>query len=302
MTTGAADVIEGLSHLVIRVNDLDAAEAFYRDGLGMQPRARDSWGEDAPHAVLSAGGQTLVLVEEKGAPDGAACGVHQAYRMSRPDRDAARGRLGALGFRVEDYVETRPAEKDDNCYVIDPAGNRAQLVANGANGADDRGGVTGIDHACVEDFDMQWAETFYGRVLGLAVDHTTGLRTDDYLLAQAWGAEKFRAAPGCCRLVRYYREVPGQNRMQPRPTLQMYFRAGDGVLGIYMAVEDYAEPPEHQLKGTPRTAFRVRPGRLDVVERALGARPHEGPVAVEGGGRAVFCRDTGGNFLEFREG
>lgn len=290
----ASDIFEGLSHLVLEVDDLDAAEAFYRDGLGLAALARDSWSEAAPHAVLAAGDQHLVLVKGRaGDAARAASGVHQGYRLSAAARDAARGRLAALGFTVEDYVETRPAEAGDNFYVFDPAGNRAQLVANGGDDA----GVTGIDHACIEDFDMQWAETFYGGILGLPLDHATGLRTEDYLEAQEWGAEKRRMAPGCCRLVRYYREIPGQNRMQPRPTLQMYFRAGNGIVGVYMAMDDYAEPPEEKLVGVPRTAFRVRAGGCDIVARALDARGR--PFHRQD--NAIYCRDTGGNFLEFCE-
>lgn len=298
-----ADIYRGLSHVVVEVGDLDAAEAFYRDGLGMKPVGRDAWPDAGANAVLAAGGQFVVLSRRSQRPDTTKSGVHQAYRIGPAEREAARTRLAAMGIAIETYHETRPAEATDNVYAFDPSGNRIQLVADAR--AADRAGAAGIDHACVQNYDMQWAEAFYGKSLGLPVDHITGLNTDDYLRAQDWGAEKLAMAPGCCRLVKYYREVPGQNRMQPRPTLQMYFRAGEDVIGVYMAMEDYAEPPEELLVGTPRTALRLAPGGLDRVAATLDAlgRPYS---RVDHGGnapiaRSIYTRDTGGNFVEFVE-
>ena len=304
MMTLNGGVFQGLSHLVVEVADLDAAEAFYRDGLGLQPIGRDAWPDAGANAVLKAGDQHLVLTRNADRPDLTATGVHQGYRIGARGREEARTRLQRLGVKVETYREDRPAESGDNFYAFDPSGNRVQLVVDPrGNGSP---GVTGIDHACVQDYDMQWAQEFYGGMLSLPLDHVTGLHSDDYIRAQAWGDEKEAMAPGCCRLVKYYREIPGQNRMQPRPTLQMYFRAGSGVIGVYMAMEDYAEAPEEQLVGTPRTALRVAKGKLDDVARALEARGRafRGPVDHGGNGaigRSLYSRDTGGNFIEFSE-
>jgi catechol 2,3-dioxygenase-like lactoylglutathione lyase family enzyme len=297
-------VFQGLSHLVVEVGDLDAAEAFYRDGLGLQPIGRDAWPDAGANAVLKAGDQHLVLSRKANRPDLSTTGVHQGYRIGARGREEVRGRLQRLGVTVETYHEDRPAEARDNFYAFDPSGNRVQLVVDPR--LDDGPGVAGIDHACVQDYDLQWAQEFYGGMLGLALDHVTGLHTDDYLRAQAWGDDREAMAPGCCRRVKYYREIPGQNRMQPRPSLQMYFRAGSGVIGVYMSMEDYAEPPEEQLVGTPRTALRVAKGKLDAVARALEARgrPFRGPIDHGGNsaiGRSLYSRDTGGNFIEFCE-
>jgi catechol 2,3-dioxygenase-like lactoylglutathione lyase family enzyme len=290
-----ADVIQGLSHLVVTVGDLDAAEAFYRDGLGMTFLGRDAAGEDAPHAVLSAGDGKVFLVAEADRLDLSATGVHQAYRISTQGRAQVADRLAVLGFKVETYVEDRAAEVADNFYVIDPAGNRVQLVIDDGDGD----AVAGIDHACVQHYDMQWAQAFYGTVLGLAREDATGFKSKDYFRARDWGDDKINMAPGCCRLIRYYREVPGQNRMQPRPNLQMYFRAGDSVMGVYLAMEDYAEPPEEQLTGVPRTAFRVALGGLEQIAAALEAAGR--PFIFTKGSGPILCRDTGGNFVEFTE-
>jgi catechol 2,3-dioxygenase-like lactoylglutathione lyase family enzyme len=288
-------VIQGLSHLVITVGDLDAAVAFYRDGLGMACLGRDIGTEDASHAVMAAGDDKVILVADADLPDYSATGVHQAYRISAAGRTQATERLGALGFKIETYFENRAAEAGDNFYIFDPAGNRVQLVNQNGNGD----AIAGIDHACVQHYDMQWAEAFYATTLGLPRDDATGLKSTDYFRAQDWGDDKIDMAPGCCRLIRYYREVPGQNRMQPRPNLQMFFRAGASVVGIYMAMEDYAEPPEEQLTGAPRTGFRVRPGGLNLIARTLEAAGQ--PFIGLDGRDQILCRDTGGNFIEFTE-
>jgi len=296
--------IESLSHLVVEVTDLDAAEAFYRDGIGLAPVGRDLWPDCGAHAVFAAGDQHLVLARNPDKADLRETGVHHAYRASTAAREAARARLAAAGVAVETYREDRPAEAADNFYVFDPSGNRVQLVANGDGGSDR---VSGIDHACVQDIDLEWSEAFYADILALPIDHVTGLRTEDYVRARDWGEEGIALAPGCCRRVRYYKEVPGQNRMQPRPNLQLYLRAGRDVIGVYMAIDDYAEPPEEQLAGTPRLAFRVRRGALDGVARRLEAagRAFRGPVAHGPGApiaRSIYAKDTGGNFIEFCEG
>lgn len=298
-------VINGLGYLAINVNDLDAAAAFYCDGLGFTRQGRDSWPQGGSSVLLAAGAQHLFLVEKPGHKVSADGGTHQAYRIGRSGREKVCARLAAEGFATETYREDRPAEADDNFYLSDPSGNRVQLVA-GANGKCKGGAVTGIDHACLEDIDLQWSEIFYARTLGLPVSYAHALRTEDYVRARKWGDGEHNAAPGCNRMIRYYRAIPGQNRMQPRPTLQLYFQAGANVVGIYMAMEDYAEPPEGQLRGSPCLAFSVAPGGLDVLARALAkaGRNFIGPIAAGDDaplGASIYCKDTGGNFLAFTE-
>ena len=295
-------VIQGLGYLAVEVTNLDAAENFYTDGLGFEPQARDRWPQAGASVLLAAGEQHLFLVHNPDKKDYLYGGTHQAYRCGKAARDDIARRLEGKGITIETYAESRPAEAGDNFYVFDPSGNRVQLVASG-NGVSV---VTGIDHACVEDFDLQWTEEFYSRTLGLPVDYWHGLRTEDYTRVREWEEGRVDAAPGCCRMVRYYRIIPGQNRMQPRPTLQLYFRAGADVVGVYMAMEDYAEPPEEELRGSPCVGFRVAPGGLDSLARALdgAGRKFTGPIETGGDaplGATIYCRDTGGNFLAFTE-
>lgn len=298
-------VINGLGYLAIEVDDLDAADAFYCGGLGFLREGRDSWPYGGPSVLLAAGAQHLFLVEKPGKRAAEFGGTHQAYRISAAGREEVCARLAADGFGIETYREDRPAEADDNYYVIDPSGNRVQLVVQ-ADGSGGGTAVTGIDHACVEDIDLQWSEIFYADILGLPAAYVHALRTEDYARAREWEAGRHDAAPGCNRMIRYYRIIPGQNRMQPRPSLQLFYRAGADVVGIYMAMDDYAEPPEEQLQGSPCLAFSVVPGGLDALARALegAGRTFIGPID-EGDdaalGATIYCKDTGGNFLAFTE-
>lgn len=297
--------IQGLGYLAVEVRDLDIARDFYADTLGLEALGEDCWPDAAASRLMAAGGQHVVLVHN---PDGAASpegGTHQAYRVAKAAREAIAGRLRAQGFAVETYYESRPAEAADNFYFQDPSGNRVQLVTQG-DGTGGPASVEGIDHACVEDFDLEWTEQFYAGVLGLPVAYWHGLRTEDYLGAREWAADQRAMAPGCCRMVRYYRKMPGHDPMQPRPTLQLYLQAGADFVGIYMTMEDYAEPPEEQLRGSPCLGFRVTPGRLKGIARTLegAGRPFLGPIAKGDGapfGTTIYCKDTGGNFLAFTE-
>jgi catechol 2,3-dioxygenase-like lactoylglutathione lyase family enzyme len=300
--TRMATSVQSIGHLVVEVTSLPPALDFYRDGLGLGLVGTDFWpGCANRHAVLKAGAHYLVLAEVWQKPDLSAGGGHQAYRLSRSGHKQAVDRLAALGCDIQTYHESRPAEAGGHVYVTDPSGNRVQLVPSDETA---NGGVVGIDHVCVEDANLHRAELFYSQVLGLDIDHVSGTRTSDFTRAREWGEGAIAMMPGACRWVRYYRAIKGQNQTQARPNLQMYFRAGDGVIGVYMAMEDYAEPPETQQIGTPRIGLQVADDALDAIAARLQAarRPFDGPVEHGGNSpiaRSLYCKDAGGNFIEF---
>ncbi len=43
------------------------------------------------------------------------------------------------------------------------------------------------------------------------------------------------------------------------PNVQLFVRAGDAVLGIYLADTHFQEPPEEDIVGLPRVALAVAP-------------------------------------------
>lgn len=291
--------VAGIAHLVVPVSDLAAAKEFYRD-LGFSELGSDVLPKCDPHIALrAASGQILALVQAGDAPDMRDSGVHQAYRVSAAERTAIGARLAAKGATVFTYKEDRPAEAADNFYVFDPAGNRVQLVAPaGAKGA----GVLGIDHAAVQTADILWTEKFFGEQLGLAEDFRMGWQTADYVRARKWAAGEEDMAPGSRRLDQRY-TVMVNRKTVPRCNMQLYYRAGDAIIGLYLANKHFQESPEELAIGAPRIAFAATRAELDRMAPLIAAtgKTCEGPV-VHGKDSpleaSVYFRDGSGNFFE----
>jgi catechol-2,3-dioxygenase len=283
----------------VTVGDCHEAIGFYARLFGLAGEEGD---EQLPgcghHRVLRLpSGQRLVLTAQDGRPDLAETGVHQAYRVGRSRREAIRSRLGARGIEIFAYKEDRPAEEADNFYFRDPDGNRVQIVA-GDGGAQE----PAIDHACVQLADILWAERFYGTELGLAVDHRVGWRTADYVRARKWAEGEEDMAPGTRRMDKRY-TVMVNRKTVPRANMQIFYRAGGSVIGLYLANKHFQEPPEEQLVGAPRIALKTSRAALDRAASRLEAhkRPFLGPLLHPDSApleASLYFKDTGGNFLE----
>lgn len=286
--------IEAISHLVVAVADRARARAFYGDLLGFKAVGTDVLADCGRHDLLvTPSGQQLVLAEAAKGADLRETGVHQAYRFTAGEREQVAARLTAAGVEVQRYGEDRPAEAGDNFYAFDPDGNRVQLVA-AARG--------GIDHACVQVPDVLWAERFWGSELGLALDHRVGWRTADYVRARKWADGEEQMAPGTRRMDKRY-TVMVNRKTVPRCNMQLFYRAGDAIIGVYLANKHVQEPPEEQLVGVPRIAFRAPRQTLDRAAEALAyhGRPFKGPFAPPAGQpfeAVLHFKDNGGNFFE----
>ena len=289
----------GISHIVIEVSELKKAEELYRE-LGFESLGHDRLPGCGHNVSLrAASGQWLVLTENAQPRSLPETGVHQAYRVTAAGREVIGRKLAARQIEVHNYKEDRPAEEDDNFYFHDHDANRIQLVASNASAS---GKILGIDHAVVECHDLEWAEDFYVKVLGLAVDHRIGWRTADYVRAQLWGEGKEHMAPGTRRWDQRY-TVMEQKRRIPRPNTQLFLRVGDGVVGVYLATQHRQEPPEKQIVGTPRIGLSVSRTMLDETVKLLEERrvPVHGPVehpASSPIAASVYVKDPGANFLE----
>lgn len=293
--------MECIGHIVIDVSDLKRGEEFYCDLLGFEP-LDDRLPECGRNALLqAASGQWLILSENSEPRSLSETGVHQAYQVAPPDRESIAKKLAACHIDIHTYKEDRPAEDNDNFYFYDPDGNRIQLVA--AETVSHPGGkVLGIDHAAVECHDLEWAEDFYVKLLGLTIDHRVGWRTADYVRAKLWGEGKEAMAPGTRRWDQRYTAME-QKRRIPRPNTQLFLRASDTVLGVYLATEHRQEPLEEQIIGTPRIGFRANHRTLHETasllrERRLpvhGPIEHSAPVPIWA---SLYTKDPGGNFLE----
>lgn len=123
--------IASLGHVVLRVRNLEVAEAFYRDVLGIPISVRaPEWsmtfftlGEHHDLALAEMSGE----VED--APDRAPGLDHIAFRLEGGDDAlrAARDVLESAGVEVGgiDHGVTR------SIYFADPDGNRVELYVNG---------------------------------------------------------------------------------------------------------------------------------------------------------------------------
>lgn len=294
--------VSRISHLVLEVSDLRRSEEFYREILGFKFPGRDRWPDAGRSSLLAIAGDQHVILSESAAPrTSRETGVHQAYRVVHAGRDATARKLAAHGGEIFHYKEDRPVEAADNFYFYDPDGNRVQFVLSNRNSGA-AATIQAIDHAAVEVVDIEWAEDFYVHILGLAVDHRVGWRTEDYVRAKLWGEGKEEMAPGTRRWDKRY-TVMEQKRLLPRPNTHFFVRAGDGVIAIYLATQHRQEPPEEQIVGTPRIALRTEAGGLEAAAELLTrarksfhgplSHPSSAPIAA-----SLYFKDSGGNFLE----
>ena len=124
--------IEAIVETAIYVDDLEAAEAFYRDVLGLEVIGKEA----GRHVFFRVGdGVLLAFVPEatlKGdmlPPHGARGPGHFALGVRAVNLDDWRRRLGAHGVAVEEEV-TWP-RGGLSLYFRDPAGNSVELITPG---------------------------------------------------------------------------------------------------------------------------------------------------------------------------
>jgi catechol 2,3-dioxygenase-like lactoylglutathione lyase family enzyme len=109
---------QGVHHVAINVDDVDAAIAFYTKSLGMTVRTdRPDFG--FPGAWLDTGNQQVHLVH---APTPPAQGQHFALLVA--DLDTAIADLRDSGVQVSDAVPVGSARQ---AFVTDPSGNTIEL-------------------------------------------------------------------------------------------------------------------------------------------------------------------------------
>ena len=126
--------LQQIDHVVLRVLDGDAIEAFYRDVLGCSVERRQ---DEIGLVQLRAGSSLidLVAVDGKlGRMGGAAPGVegrnmdHLCLRVDPFDRDAILAHLQRHGVRVGEFGSRYGAEGEGpSQYLFDPEGNLVEL-------------------------------------------------------------------------------------------------------------------------------------------------------------------------------
>src|SRR6266581_4555791 len=123
-----------IDHVVLRVRDLGAMLAFYRDALGCTIERRL---DDVGLVQLRAGRSLVDLVSvhgklgsEGGAPpgEGGRNMDHLCFRIEPFEADDIRRRLGENGITVGEVVSRYGAEgAGPSVYLSDPEGHRIEL-------------------------------------------------------------------------------------------------------------------------------------------------------------------------------
>jgi catechol 2,3-dioxygenase-like lactoylglutathione lyase family enzyme len=115
--------VRGLWHLALRVRNVEAALAFYRDVFGM----RVVWRPDAENAYLSSGADNLAL-HQVAEVAGAGALDHLGFVVpAAGDVHAAADLLRARGAEI---VHEAREHRDGtvSCYCRDPDGNLVQIL------------------------------------------------------------------------------------------------------------------------------------------------------------------------------
>jgi catechol 2,3-dioxygenase-like lactoylglutathione lyase family enzyme len=113
---------EGLDHVALAVSDLDRAEDFYRDVLGLE-RVIPEW--DPPRVLASGGSGVALFPDGDDSPgEGAPHILHVAFRVDREAFEAAQADLSERG--IETSFSDHGASH--SIYFEDPDGHRLELT------------------------------------------------------------------------------------------------------------------------------------------------------------------------------
>ena len=120
--------IRGVYEVAIRVRELERAEAFYREVLGLEVGLRD---EPRRWLFLRAGGSAGMVVLQEEPEAGAWQAQHLAFAVAEDQLEAAKKSLEERGVAVEGPVvhDWIPAV---SLYFSDPDGHDLELCAPSA--------------------------------------------------------------------------------------------------------------------------------------------------------------------------
>lgn len=127
-------MIDGFSHIVLHVTDLDRSEAFYRDVFGLDLLGRDLVTDEGPTSLLGTNTRQRVLLVE--VPEVVAIRpnsstIHHAWLLTIGEMERAKERLTAQGFDISDSRSQFRAMGENSFDVFDPDGHRFQVQAYG---------------------------------------------------------------------------------------------------------------------------------------------------------------------------
>lgn len=127
-------LVDGFSHLVIHVTDLDRSEKFYREIFGLDLMGRDLVSDEGPNSLLSMNTRQRVLLVQMSEvvpfrPNSSS--IHHAWHLTIEQFERAKERLAARGFNITDSRQAFRAMGEHSLDVFDPDGHRFQIQAYG---------------------------------------------------------------------------------------------------------------------------------------------------------------------------
>ncbi len=126
--------VRGILETVLYCDDLDAAQRFYADVLGLETDADTSTlmrtFRVAPEQVLLVFDPSVSEPAGRDVPSHGTLGAgHVALLIGDDDLPAWRGRLAAHGVEIEREITwPQNGRRDRSIYVRDPGGNSVELV------------------------------------------------------------------------------------------------------------------------------------------------------------------------------
>jgi len=126
--------IDGFSHMVLEVKELDRSERFYEDVIGLDLLGRELLAEPRPHSLLRLNTGQLVVLTEVDDPvpirDNTSS-IHHALLLTTEQYAQAQERFKAHGYDIGDTREQFRAKGEHSMDIWDPDGHRWQLQAFG---------------------------------------------------------------------------------------------------------------------------------------------------------------------------
>ncbi len=298
--------VELVRGVVFEVSNLKDTRAFYEQVFG---HAGGDWRQDRKFLAYYCGKQTVEFVQHQRPRAFSDSGYHWAFRVPAWELEGIASGLGKSGHTIHRWREDHPLERSVGHYVEDPSGNIVQLVPS-----DDS--TVLVDHVGIEIHMFDYCEYLYVTALGGRVEYYHGWRTIDHNEAKKWAGGDDPCAPWTRRDNPTYRDFlvedtktgelrptrfsagSGQSHERrqlrvARPNGQVFISYGATRLVLISATKVRQEPPEEQIKGTPRVILSTSRSAGDV-----GRWLERYPIPQLREGNDFFLRDADGNFCQ----
>lgn len=280
-----------ISGATLEVADFAVTRAFYAPIFAT---SGGSWDAKSKSTRFQAGTQTIEFVRRARPRSYPNAADHWSYRVRATALPPLVDQLAEQGFAPEWWHEDYPAERGLSAYLHDPTGHRVQLLPSTDGGPF-------LDHAALEQHDLEAAEFFYTRALGGTVTFSHGWDARDQLGLDDWMAGDDPSAPFTRRVNISYRT----KRPAPMPLAHVFVTFGSTRLGLFLAPTHRQEPAPGVVRGTPRLTLRARCSASDLEAhlRIVNVSPVDlkydgGYVQFERAGNDLFLRDPGGHFVQ----